>query len=278
YVLGEARQGGSFVFLSNLNTLELLERIKSRDDARPEGSDSSAKWMRTPPCLYFNDFVSDWYDNFGQLHGMHSRCAVIDDDLRVCGTVYTERIMSSPPQTKISSLYKKGEEPPTVELDTDMLGIADYMIENDSSVVFVVDKGVLSGVITANDLLRYYRYTERRDEAADDGTLITQDIGAKSSTYLYRSGAANLSNRRLGVLNTVLNRFCSERNIGNYCFSMGSFYFSDYCDDASVMISCEQKNTTQGSFILDINIYTKDATVAQCMVTVNIIGGSGTEH
>ena len=62
-------------------------------------------WMRTPPYLYYNDIVADWHSIYRPIFSLCSRCAVVDDELSICGTVDAIRALGSAPSRKISSLY-----------------------------------------------------------------------------------------------------------------------------------------------------------------------------
>ena len=69
-------------------------------------ADSVRNWMRMPLYVYYNDLVADWHRLYRPILSMNSKCAVVDDDLNICGTLDTVAALSSTPLAKsVQSLY-----------------------------------------------------------------------------------------------------------------------------------------------------------------------------
>lgn len=102
-----AMERGSCVLSSEQDSLTVYGLLCS-ELAKSVGSvpaDSVRNWMRMPLYVYYNDLVADWHRLYRPILSMNSKCAVVDDDLNICGTLDTVAALSSTPSRKVSSLY-----------------------------------------------------------------------------------------------------------------------------------------------------------------------------
>ena len=83
-----------------------------------------------PLYLYYNDIVADWHRLFRPIFSLCSKCAVVDDDLNICGTVDAINALAATPSRKISSLYSAGGGCFVTDEDTSMTvtGVGDSRV------------------------------------------------------------------------------------------------------------------------------------------------------
>ena len=239
-------------------------------------SDLADRWMRTPPYLYYNDVVADWYSSYRPIISLGAKCAVVDDELRICGNVDTAKALAAAPSTKISSLYSDDSYFLTADEATPMHEIAKQMISKDSSLAYVTHEGALSGVVTSNDVLRYYQFNP--GAGGGEGQLpaieaISSSPGRSVYTVQFGGAQQGTTDALLNVVNAAAKRFCTEKFSHECSFTSGTFFTLTALTPGEIMISCQVQQTLSTGFIFEVEMYNETGSFARCIMTAAVNGG-----
>lgn len=248
-----------------------------RADAVPGGRAAdptrAGQWMRTPPYLYYNDIVADWYGAYRPIFSMSARCAVVDDNLHICGSIDAARALASSPSVKISNLYSDEDKLFFADEDTPISDIAQYMISNDSSIAYITRGGMLCGVVTSSDVLRCYQFSSssvvgaarapRFEKLSSDARRIVYTAQLDSS----QNGSTDVM---LGIINIAAQKFCQERFGKDCAFTSGTFYTKAALVPCELMISCEIQQAISSEYILELEMYNETTSFAHCVTVVSV--------
>lgn len=159
-LLKQAEESGCILLASEKDSVSLLFQIAGemeRKTDRDDLSDRAGDWMEEPLYLYHNDVAADWHRLYRPVFSAFSKCAVVDDERKICGTVDALQVNSAELTSKIASLYLSDGHCLAEEEDIPVSVLADRMLETKTLIAYLTREGVVSGIITAGDLLRYYR-------------------------------------------------------------------------------------------------------------------------
>lgn len=261
-VLSSMQDSGTVL---NLLNADIKKTYQSSD------SDKASSWMRMPPYLYYNDIVADWYSSYKPVFSQGSMCAVVNDDLQICGSIDAVRVLASSPSVKVSSLYSSDRETYIADEATPMQEIAQHMIANETSVAYITRNDVLRGVITANDALRYYQYNLSSGGTAESLPLMEAlDSSPQRSVYTIQleNSSQGSTDVLLGIINLAAKRYCTEQFGRDCSFTSGTFYTSSASVPCEIMISCEIKQHTPSGFVLEVEMYSETTSFARCVMLV----------
>lgn len=281
-LLAEAREHHACILSSQQDSYTVLNLLRTEmtEHSRMENSDAADKWMRIPPYLYYNDMVVDWYSSYEPIFKMSSKHAVVDDSLKICGTVDATEVIASSTYTKISSLYKAGESVYSVDVSTSMDEIARHMVSNEVSVAYVTRGGELCGIITANDVLRYY-FMNSAAASSDQThpTLETLNSDKNRSVYTaqLRETLSDSADTLMGVIRVAIKEFSFEHTAKNGIIVSGTFFASPV-PPGEVMVSCERRRSAESGSIIDIEMYNEASNYANCMLILTENCGSDNGH
>lgn len=278
----EAR--GVCVLAAPQDSLTVLARLAAPRRPGPEdpAGGMASGWMRTPLYLYYDDIVADLYRLYRPVFSMFSKCAVVNNDLDICGAVDSIQTLTSSPSQKISKLYlPDGQDCFTADEATPMETLADRMITAGTATAYITRGGKLCGLLTANDVLRFFR---RRDPEGDllTGRGVTMEAidrdkaGLRLFAVTVPEAPEGAAPARQDVLFSLLLRAArqqSEELLGESCtVSSGSFYaLEKKCASGELLISCELLKKASDACTLACEIYDELACYARCVVTA--VGG-----
>ena len=245
-VLKEAEKNGGCVLASGHDSFSVLRQMSTgQDNVLGRDFALAGDWMRTPPYLYYNDIVADWHSIYRPIFSLCSRCAVVDDELSICGPVDAIRALGSAPSRKISSLYLDDCTCFTADEDTPIDELAGRMIAEGSAAAYITRDGTLRGVITSNDLLRYYRSRPSAASATPSGFL--------------------------PVLLEAAKQHCASLGY-TASFENGSFYSLGGGEaSGDLMVSCEQLRSVKNGVALYVEIYDEATRYAGCVLSAVFI-------
>lgn len=281
--LAAAVENGACVLSTAQSSSVLLSRLQ---DGRPEDvfgnpGDKAGNWMSMPPYLYYNDIVADLHSLYRPVFSLFSKCAVVNDDLKICGTVDAVRALSSTPSQKIANLYLSDEECYIVDENIAMDALADQMISKGVSTAYVARDEKLCGIITANDVLRFYRF-----KAADDhginrytGALEAIDRNRESGITVYMvkipeptaDAAKHFPDCLFTILLSAAERQC-EDVLGAKCdFESGTFYaLGGPSASGELMVSSELIKKSPSGCTLEAEIYDDASCYARCILVASV--------
>lgn len=273
-----AREHGSCVLSSEQDSL-IVYGLLCSEFAKSVGSvpaDSVRNWMRMPLYVYYNDLVADWHRLYRPILSMNSKCAVVDDDLNICGTLDAVAALSSTPSREVSSLYTSGTDCFTADEDTPMDELADRMITEGSSAAYITKGRVLSGMITANDMLRYYQYCLSaagiRSTAALSLEILNRDRQEKHrNVYLAKlPGVERVDAEQLFSLLFSAGRRHAEELMGtSRGLQSGTFYVLDECSATELMLSSEVIKRTEKMSVIEVEAFDDSAIYSRCIFVIS---------
>ena len=272
-VLELAEEHGSCVLSSQQDSYTVLNLLNAElGSSNPEEvADTADKWMRMPPYLYYNDMVIDWYNSYGPLFGMSSKHAVVDDSLKICGTVDATKAIAASTYTKISSLYEATESIYAADVSTPITEIARHMVSSEVSVAYITRNGELCGIVTANDVLRYYLMNSTVKGTAP-GMPVLENISSDNSRSVYtmQTGEDGMSsaNILMNIVNKTVEEFAAERAAQNGVIASGTFFVSPV-PEGEIMLSCDSRQASANRSIVDIEMYDEAASYGNCMLVLS---------
>ena len=280
----------SCILSSAQDSYTLLNRLSV---GRPPGGregvcDTAGNWMRTPMYLYYNDIAADLHNLYRPMLSQFSKCAVVDDDLKICGTVDAIRVLAEAPSQKISKLYLSEGECYAADIDVSMESLADRMISEGTATAYITKDGKLCGVITANDVLRYYRAGSAGAGAAGRYAREMESVGCgkEPGTHVYMIKlperaeliAESFPDYIFSLLQSAARRQC-EALLGGKCdFESGTFYSLNkgYASD-ELMISCETVKKAPFGCTVEAEICDATSCYARCILVASVPGAPGLE-
>lgn len=114
--------------------------------------------------LYITDKAQRWYD-LNQI-STHTRFPVVDNKLRVKGMITAKDIIGRDRSIKVDNFMTKN--PLTIQAKTSLAYVAHMMVWEGIEVVPVVDdEGVLSGLVSRQDVLKALQHVQRQPQVGD---------------------------------------------------------------------------------------------------------------
>ena len=160
-LLKEAEEKEICVFVSEQDSSTLLGMLNHRLHAELSGRDMSQvrDWMQLPRYLYHDDMVTEWYRLYSDLYYRGSGCAVVDDSLRICGTVEAMAAMNAGPNIQLSQIMDAPAPGSFVSEDMAMEELAEMLVKSDRLFTSVNSSDGMSGFIGMSDVIRYFLYS-----------------------------------------------------------------------------------------------------------------------
>lgn len=244
------------------------------DTEEPEQHEDAlaSKWMRMPPYLYHNDIAADWYSSYKQLCATSAKCAIVDDDLHICGAIDASRIPATAPSTRIATLAESTDQLLCADVSTPMVKLAERMIAENTSIAYITKDDTLCGVVTANDILKYYRLHAAPSLAGTYLPVLERiSISPQRSVYMVQLGnePVNSSDLLLSMVDIAAKQYCSERAKGSTTFTNGTFYTYSGKVSGELMISCELQKALPTGTIIEVEIYNDTMNFARCVYVVS---------
>lgn len=152
------------------------EFIEQRNPS--DGIDVTA-WMQTPDYLYYNDVVADWQRLFIE-SSLPKEYPVVDDNLELFGSLDIWNAATAIPSQKLRSVIADTPRLETVQAEERLKDVARRFIINGDSIAAVLDGRRMLGIITSNDLLRYYLGKEGEPGERSADSFLTKDIAGST--------------------------------------------------------------------------------------------------
>ena len=177
---------------------------------------------------------------------------------------------------KISSLYASDSKAFSADEATPMHEIAQRMISEETSTAYITRNNALCGVITANDVLRYYQYNPSASRNQAENFVILESLSSDSRRSVYsvhiEDAGKDLSKTLFNLLAEAARRYCDEQ-FGTGCtFTSGTFYTLASPAPGELMLSCALRQSIPSGFILEVEIYDEISSYARCIAMVSAGG------
>jgi len=227
--------------------------------------------MRTAPYLYRSDIAADWYGLYRSFFSAASGCVVVDDNLQICGNVDALKLISSPQDSRISSLYSTENNCIVADETTPILEISKQMVAQDISLAYLTRDGRLSGVLTANDILRYHQITPFYGSGALNFSSF-EEISFSESKSVYSvstDGKTSITtNAIFDIASYIASKVYYERFGYESSFSSGTFFSYSPVLPSEFTVSCSFLRPSASNSVLELEIHNGSEYYARCMLVV----------
>ena len=208
-LLRRAERNGLCVFASEQDSSTLLGMLNRRvhRDFSQRDMPLVRDWMQMPRYLYHDDMVTEWYRLYSDMYYRGSGCAVVDDSLKICGTVDTVAAMKASSVQRISTIMGPPEEGSFVSESMSMEELAEMFVKGGRLYASVNSPEGLSGFIGMSDVIRYFLYnrSSRFFGAENAGKLEIASDDADSERRLYTLQLGDMAQEvnRSGYINSI---------------------------------------------------------------------------
>ena len=208
-LMTQAEKKGLCVFVSEQDSSTLLGMLNHRINADLNRRDMSQvrDWMQLPRYLYHDDMVTEWYRLYSEMYFRGASCAVVDDSLRICGTVEAMAAMNAAPTLQLSQIMDSPAPGSFVSEDMAMEELAEMLVKSDRLFTSVNSSDGMSGFIGMSDVLRYFLYSRsyRRFDSEDAGKLeiASEDTGGERRLYTLQLAEPGQQINRSAYVNNI---------------------------------------------------------------------------
>lgn len=277
-LLIEAENAGLCVFGSEQDTSTLMGMLNRRmANGLPKRELSAVRdWMQLPRYLYHDDMVAEWHRVYSNVFYSGSNFAVVDDSLKIRGTVDAQIAMTSAPSVRLSEIMDKPDENSIVDENMNMDELADRMIKSNRLFATVTSGDGMSGFIDMNDVVRYYKYNQsfRNFGTNDEGVLHVESDEEENRKRFYtvQIKETNKSENK----NIYVNYIFSAAIWHAYDFAgtevyieSGSFYsLAPIAEAGEYMISSEVIRQKNNNIVIELEMFNNDDSYYRCTVNV----------
>ena len=278
-LLRRAEQKGLSVFVSEQDSSTLLGMLRRRmSEELPRREMSEVRdWMQLPRYLYHDDMVTEWHRLYSDIFFEGSSCAVVDDNLRICGMVDATTAMSAPPALRLSEIMDAPELGAIVREDMQMGELANRMIANERFFTAVTSGEGMSGYISLADVVRYYQYnqTYREFDRNEEGILRlnADEPESQRRTFTVTIRAPGEETNRSHYINfmTFAAAWHGHDLYGRPVnFDNGTFFsMVDLTEPGDYIISSEVMKQKGDSLILELEMFDNNTSYIKCTFGVH---------
>ena len=264
-LMDAAERAGLSIFASEQDSVTLIGMLNRR---MPEGLPrreltAVRDWMQLPRYLYHDDMVTEWHRLYTDIYYDSSSIAVVDDSLKICGSVDAMTAMTVAPAIRMSEIMDRPEAEGIVGEELSMDELADRLIKSHRQFAAVTSRDGMSGFISLGDVVRYYQYnqTYRQFEQVDDSVLQlnSDEPGAENRFYTAQIHSTKGNSNRSNYVNLI----CSAAAWHAYDllgravnFENGTFYApSPLTEAGEYTISSEVMKRTNQGLILELELF-----------------------
>lgn len=282
-VIAAAEKAGCCIFASRQDGFTILSLLQYKLGLKlPHGEISSVRdWMHEPPYLYHDDMVADWHRLYHDMFSEYTACAVVDDDLKICGTINAMTAMRAIPSQRMSNLITAPDDCCVVDESSSMSDLAGRMLSEKRILAFVTANGGMTGFISASDVLRYYQYEEMsggENEHSDDFHLELISEQSDTSRHVYMAYLQNTDewgamsrNQAVNLVFAAANLHARELFSVPFEFESGTFYAPKYFGGRKeFMISSEVMKKSSTGCALELEMYDDSFSYIKCTLILSV--------
>ena len=174
-LLSRAEKMGICVYASEQDSSAVLSMLSRKtQSALPQRELSCVRdWMQLPRYIYHDDMVGEWNRVYSDIFAERCVCPVVDDSLKICGSVDAMTAMTSMgayPSVRFSEMMEEPEKNLTVPENMSMDELAEKLMRGRRSFAAVSSEGGMSGFIGMEDVVRYFQYAQSYKRFDDFGS------------------------------------------------------------------------------------------------------------
>ncbi len=280
-LLKEAEKKGLCVFGSEQDSSTLMGMLNRRLAAGLPQRDMTTvrDWMQLPRYLYHDDMVTAWHRLYTDIYYDGSSCAIVDDSLKICGSVDAMTAMTVAPAIRLSEIMDKPESDGIVQEELSMEALAEKLIKGNRLFAAVTSRDGMSGFISLSDVVRYYQYmhTYRELGQIDDSVLQLSGDESRAESRFYTAQIKTLkpeTNR-----SQYVNLMCSAAAwhafdlLGSAVnFENGTFYApSPLTQAGEYTISSTVMKRREQSLVLELEMFDNRTSYLKSTLTVSVV-------
>ena len=277
--MNQAERSGLLILSSPQSAYSLVRLFDAEFADRSDfsGSGHVAAWMQTPDYLYYNDIIADWQRLYLE-SSMVKQYPVVDDELALYGGLDVWKAASAIPSQKVRSMVAEESRMMVVRAEDSLTEVAKQFILNNESMAAVVDEKQVQGIITSNDLLRYYMYTEPNTYEYAADSFLSRDAevsDANTAVYHIRIPDAELKNIGHIEMDLLLSAAASLlRQAGCESFKLesGTFFAPKHIvSSEGLILTCRIQSSSRNNFAIEAEINDDTATYAKAILIASAL-------
>ena len=259
---------------SSFHVLALLSRSKDRD-LRYLVSAIVKDWMQPPKYLFLDDLIIDSNRIFESYS--ISAIPVVDNEMRVCGLLNTVNSYSAGLSQRVKNVYTPGGEFMVMQETDEMADAAEMMAWSGVSLILVQKEDRLIGMLTQNDILRFYQNNGASSGLRSQGSPlkpVNPGIKDGKQSYAVQMSFAEKNNGQLSgdsvvsLLVLALDTFYREQNISGTIRSFSYYLNGPVPPVAELTVSVEFVGTGAGHSIVECTVWRESACGAKATAIV----------
>ena len=277
--MNQAERNGLIIFTSLQSAYSLVRLFDAEFADRSDfsGSGNVAAWMQTPDYLYYNDIIADWQRLYLE-SSLAKQYPVVDDELALYGGLDIWKAAAAIPSQKIRSVMADKTCLASVSASDSLPDVAKQFILNNESIAAVVDQERLQGIITSNDLLRYYMYTEPNTyEYASDSFLKRDETVSDANTAVYHvhipdAELKNIGHIEMDLLLSAAGNLLHQAGCEQFKLESGTFFAPRHIvSSEGLLLTCRLQSSGQNSFSLEAEINDDTSTYAKAILIASAL-------
>ena len=278
--MNQADRSGLMILASVQSAYSLVRLFDAEFADRSDYSDSghAIAWMQTPDYLYYNDIVADWQRLYTD-SCLVKQYPVVDDDLGLYGGLDVWRAGGAIPSQKIRSVMTDRSNLLICTTQDSLTEIAKRFIIENESIAAVMDGDRLQGIITSNDLLRYYMYTEPNTyEYAADSFLTRDTTVSNRDTAIYHiriptAELKNIGHIEMDLFLSAAEELMQQTGCDSYKLESGTFFApKQIISSDGLILLCHLQQTGRTSYVIEAEINDDTVTYAKVVLIISTIG------
>ena len=269
-----AERVGRMVFSSAQSTYSLIRLFDEEFSERTDYSDSGkvSSWMQTPDYLYYNDIVADWQQMYME-SSIVKQYPLVDDNLELYGGLDIWKAVTAVPSQKLRTAVADKQEIATVSLTDNLKNVARRFVVNGESLAAVMDGKRMVGVITSNDLLRYYMYTQPNTYESAAESFLDKDLtvsGGPSAVYRIRipeSEMQNISHIEMDLMLSAAGSHLQQAGCSAFKLESGTFFAAKRIQSSEgLILTSRLQQTGKNSYVIEAEINDDSTTYAKAIL------------
>ena len=273
-LINAAERMGKMVFSSVQSAYSLIRLFDKEFVDRTDYSDSGkvSSWMQTPDYLYCNDIVADWQQVYME-SSISKQYPLVDDNLELYGGLDLWRAATAVPSQKLRTVAADKQNIPTVSLTENLKNVAKRFVINGESLAAVMDGKRMVGIITANDLLRYYMYTQPNSYESAAESFLDKDLtvsGGESAVYRVRipeSEMQNISHIEMDLILSAAGSHLLQAGCDQYKLESGTFFAAKRIQSSEgLILTSKLQQTGKNSYVIEAEINDDSTTYAKAIL------------
>lgn len=276
-----AEQQGRLILTSPQSTYSLLHLLEQElGISRQSDIAHVGDWMQTPDYLYYNDIIADWERFYFDSH-LAKHYPVVDEELAICGGLDIWRAMAALPSQKLRTVLNPEADITCYSIKDDIKDVARKFVINGDPLAAILDGDTLAGIVTANDLLRYYMYAGPRTyDFNADAFLVRDDTVSNDETTLYRvripdSELHNIAHIEMDLMLSAGKRHLRQLGCEDWKLDSGTFFAPKRIASVEgLLLVCTVRESGSHGYMIEVEINDDTVSYAKAVLIASNLKGA----